>query len=131
MITSLQEFVELLSRSDEVSRLRVRSEVAHPSVWEDVIHLRPDLKRAMTLNKTLDEKILLILASDEDHSVRSDVAMMRRLSRELFLILAKDPDEKVRRRVALNKKVPRDILAILQNDQSASVAEAANERIRD
>jgi hypothetical protein len=129
MIESLQEFINLVERDDESSRLRLRSDFASSTVWEEVLLLRPDLKRAVTLNKTLDDRVLRLLANDPDHLVRSDIANRRGLPRDLFELLARDPNESVRARIAWNKKTPDEVLRFLLMDQSEFVAEPARKRL--
>lgn len=129
MIGSVQEFVDLVERGDEVSQLRLRSDMAPVAVWEEIISRHPELKRAVSLNKTLDEHIIRVLAKDPDPSVRVDIANRRGLPLDLFAQLARDPDESVRARIAWNKKTPVEVLHLLRSDPSEIVVEPAKKRL--
>jgi len=129
MIESYNEFMDLIERDDEESHHRLRTEAAAFSVWEEVLLLRPDLKRVVTLNKTLDDRVLRVLAKDEDPSVRCDVANRRGLPLDIFELLAGDPDESVRSRIAWNKKTPNDVLKRLLTDASEIVIEPVKKRL--
>lgn len=129
MIESFKEFVSLAEHDDEESHRRLKSEAAHIFVWEEVLSLRPDLKRLVTLNKTLDDQVLRLLAQDEDPSVRCDVANRRGLPLDIFELLARDLDESVRARIAWNKKTPIDILQRLLTDESPIVREPVKKRL--
>jgi len=129
MIESLEEFLGLVERDDESSHLRLKTEAAPLSVWEEVLSVRPDLKRIVTLNKTLDVQVLRLLAKDADASVRCDVANRRSLPVDLFESLARDSDESVRARIAWNKKTPDQILRHLLTDDSEIVTEPVKKRL--
>lgn len=129
MIESLEEFLDLVRRDDESSRLRLKTEAAPLSVWEEVLSQRPDLKRVVTLNKTLDEQVLRLLAKDSDSSVRCDIANRRSLPFDVFELLARDSDESVRARIAWNKKTPDQILRHLLTDESEIVTEPVKRRL--
>jgi hypothetical protein len=124
MIGSFQEFIDLV----ECGRT-LRHDSAPDSVWEEVLQRRPDLTRIVSLNKTISESILRLLAKHEDPLVRCDIANVRRLPRDVFELLARDPDESVRARVAWNKKTPEDILKRLAADESPVVNEPAGKRL--
>jgi hypothetical protein len=129
MIASFDEFVGLVERDDQESHFRLKTEAAPISVWEEVIFKRPDLRRVVTLNKTLEHDVLRLLARDEDSAVRSDVATRRALPIDLFEILARDEDESVRARIAWNKKTPEQVLKYLLNDESPIVLEPVKKRL--
>lgn len=129
MIESVQEFIGLVECGDEASQLRLRSDTALASVWEEILLLHPDLKRAVTLNKTLDECVIRQLAKDPDSSVRADIANRRGLPLDLFEVLAQDPDESVRARIAWNKKTPDAVLRLLLSDPSGIVVEPVKKRL--
>jgi hypothetical protein len=129
MIETLEEFLDLVERGDEGSHLRLKSEAAPLFVWEKVLSLHPELKRVVTMNKTLDEQVLRLLAKDVDASVRCDVANRRSLPSDLFDLLARDSDESVRARIAWNKKTPDQILRHLLTDESEIVTEPVKMRL--
>jgi len=129
MIESVQEFVDLVECGDEASQLRLRSDTAPVNVWENVLLQYPDLKRAVTLNKTLDERVIRLLAQDDDPLVRADIANRRGLPRDLFELLARDSNESVRERIAYNKKTPETVLRFLLADQSEIVLEPVKKRL--
>lgn len=129
MINSVQEFVDLVECGDELSQFRLRSDMAPVSVWEEIISQRPELKRVVSLSKTLDERIIRVLAKDPDPSVRADIANRRGLPLDLFPQLARDPDESVRARIAWNKKTPIEVLHLLRYDPSEIVVEPVKKRL--
>lgn len=129
MIKSLKEFLDLVERDDEESHFRLKTEAAPLSVWEEVLACCPDMKRVVTLNKTLDDKVLRMLAKDDDASVRSLVAMKRSLPFDVFELLSRDSDESVRSRIAWNKKTPDQILRFLLTDESDIVTEPVKRRL--
>lgn len=129
MIESVQEFVDLVERDDDVSRLRLRSDMAPVSVWEEIISRYPALKRAVTLNKMLDERVIRKLAEDPDPLVRADIANRRGLPSDLFALLARDSEESVRARIAWNKKTPESVLHLLLSDESEIVVESIKRRL--
>lgn len=129
MIESFKEFADLVERDEEESHFRLKTETAPVPVWEEVLSQRPDLKRVVTLNKTLNDQVLRLLAKDEDPSVRCDVANRRALPLEIFELLARDPDESVRARIAWNKKTPDEVLRHLLTDGSQIVIEPVKRRL--
>lgn len=129
MIESLAEFLNLVERDDDSSRLRLKTESAPLSVWEEVLSVRPDLKRVVTLNKTLGDEVIRLLAKDKDASVRSHIANRRSLPIEVFELLSRDPAESVRARIAWNKKTPEKILRRLLTDESEIVTEPVKRRL--
>jgi len=129
MFQSAKEFVAAASRGDVDSNLRVRTDSAPLEVWMDILGEHPEMKRTVTLNKTLPQGILAALARDPDPLVRTDIANTRRLTREVFEMLARDEDEGVRLRLAWNPKLPRDLLEKLSQDPCAVVAGKARERL--
>jgi hypothetical protein len=129
MIESFDAFVELADGDDEASRQRLRWDCAPVAVWEEVLRRRPDLKRTVTLNKTLGESVIRSLANDPDPSVRWDIANRRGLPVDLFDHLARDPDESVRARIAWNKKTPETVLRCLLADKSDVVLEPIRKRL--
>jgi hypothetical protein len=129
MIESLGEFLDLIERDDERSQMRLKMEAAPLSVWEAVLSVRPDLKRVVTLNKTLGDQVLRLLAKDADVSVRCDVANRRSLPLDVFEFLARDSNESVRARIAWNKKTPDQILRHLLTDESEIVTDPVKKRL--
>ena len=130
MFDTVREFVDLVESGDEASQLRIRLDHASTAIWKEVLRQRPDLKRVVTLNKTLDDDILRLLAKDGDYFVRMDVANRRGLPHDLFELLAQDANESVRARIACNKKTPLEILRFMIEDHSALVAKAAKKRLK-
>lgn len=129
MIESAQQYLDLIECGDEASQLRLRSDTAPTHVWEEILSQHPDLKRAVTLNKTLDECVIRLLARDPDPSVRADIADRRALPLDLFEVLARDADEMVRGRIAWNKKTPAEVLRLLALDPFDFVADPARKQL--
>ena len=129
MIESLEEFLDLVSRDDEGSRLRLKTEAAPLAVWEEVLFRHPDVKRVVTRNKTIEDQVIRLLAKDSDSSIRCDIANRRSLPLDVFELLARDSDESVRARIAWNKKTPDQILRHLLADESEIVAEPVKRRL--
>jgi hypothetical protein len=129
-MTTAKQIIEIAESGDLEVQRQITSIETSADVWLSLIRTRPDLRRAVTLNKGLPIEVLAELAADEDPAVRIDVAMKRQLSAELFLLLAADRDEGVRQRIALNPKVPTDILRTLAEDRSSLVSSAARRRLQ-
>lgn len=129
MIETFKEFINLVERGDEESHFRLRTESAPLSVWMEVLSQRSDLKRIVTLNKTLGDQVLRLLARDSEPSIRCDVANRRALPLDVFELLARDQDESVRARIAWNKKTPIEILRLLLDDESQIVIEPVKIRL--
>ena len=129
MIESFSEFLDLVDRNDASSHLRLRTEMAPESLWMEVISQRADLKRIVTLNKTLGDPVIRLLARDNDPLIRCDIANRRRLPLEVFDLLVRDPDESVRARIAWNKKTPNEVLKRLLTDESRVVIEAVRKKL--
>ena len=129
MLTKAEEYLSLVGSEDDGSRKKLRFGNATESVWLEIIAHHPHLKRTVTLNKSLPEPILRLLAKDADPAVRTDIAMKRTLPRDVFELLATDTDESVRARVALNQKTPHGLLQKLAGDVSWLVAESAQRRL--
>lgn len=129
MISSVDEFAALVLKGDEESLDRIRHDLASEEVWLNILAQRPDLVRALTLNKHLPEGVLRMLASHSSADVRCDVASRRALPSDVFDKLAGDLDETVRARIAWNKRTPRAILLRLSEDPSSIVREPAINRL--
>jgi hypothetical protein len=129
MISSADEFARLRTSEDRREYHRAAHDEAPESVWLEVIAKHPDLRGWVACNKTVPISILELLSSDHDVSVRSMVAMKRRLTEKLYRKLAEDHDASVRERIACNAKCPRDILLILTKDPESFVADAARRRL--
>jgi asparagine synthetase A len=124
-----EDFLGLIELNDEQSLQRLRSETATESVWEEIINKHPHARRAVTLNKTLPENILRLLARDTDPLVRADIAMRRALPEDIFAILSKDPEETVRARIVCNRKTPRALIQKLTDDSSIVVSSSAKKQL--
>ncbi len=129
MIESFEEFGAIVTNEDEASRARLRNDTIPAIVWTEVIENHPELKSALTLNKTLELAAMRLLAADADPDIRFRIAMIRRLPADLFEILAHDEDESVRVRIAWNKKTPEAVLRKLTLDSSPIVSTAAKDRL--
>jgi hypothetical protein len=129
-MTAVKQIIEIAESEDLDVQRQITSVEATADVWLSLVRERPDLRRAVTLNKRLPIEVLAELASDNDPSVRIDIAMKRQLSAELFVLLAADRDEGVRQRIALNPKVPTEILRSLAEDESSLVSSAARGRLQ-
>jgi hypothetical protein len=127
-VSSAEEYATLIDLGDPESQDRLRNETISEDVWLQIIAVRPDLVRAVTLNKNLPESVIRILALNTDPNVRSDIAMKRSLPADLFQKLSEDIDESVRTHIAFNKKTPRAILERLMDDDCPVVSEAARKR---
>jgi hypothetical protein len=128
MVTAEQIASIAESPNSQVQRQIVWLE-APADAWQELIRGRPELRRAVALNKQLPAEVLAELAGDDDVNLRVDIAMKRRLPRELFLLLANDADESVRHRVAFNAKTPIDIVRLLAEDSSTLVSTEARRRL--
>lgn len=124
-LTSAEEFERLLESDESKDRELARFGAGSSTFWIDVIAQRPHLKVWVVRNKLVPLEVLEVLASDDDDSVRSEVASKRRLSRQLLERLSRDTSESVRARIAHNSKTPRDILEWLCSDSSELVRIAA------
>jgi hypothetical protein len=82
-------------------------------------------------NKTVPLEILEALVYDPSADVRHAVAMKNKLSPQLLLLLASDEDESVRLRVAHNRNATIDSLRKLAADKSVDVSEVAKKRLAD
>ncbi len=129
MIRTMKEILDLIENDDPQQQKQIASVVASESVWFAFIEARPELRRAVTLNKHLPDSVLRKLARDDDRLIRFDVAMKRRLPMELFALLASDTDEGVRHRIAFNAKTPREIIQRLAEDPSPLVSAEARRRL--
>lgn len=129
VISSVEEFASLVLNGDEESQSRIRNDQAPQEVWLRIIASRPDLIRAVTLNKHLPECVIRTLAAHANADVRFDVANRRALPDDLFDKLAGDSDETVRARIAWNKKTPKAILVRLSEDRCPLVSEPAKKRL--
>lgn len=130
MIESFEEFEAIVAKEDEASRARLRNDTIPAIVWTEVIENHPELKRALTLNKTLEMAAIRLLAADADPAIRCDMADLRRLPTDLFETLANDEDESVRARIAWNKKTPEAVLRKLAEDSSPMVSTVAKEQLK-
>ena len=129
MIETIEEYLNLVEKGDKESQWRLKSDTAPLFVWEGLISLYPDLKRVVTLNKTLSDCVIRLLANDVDAAVRCDVANRRGLPLDVFELLARDSDESVRCRIAWNKKTPDHVLRFLLSDDYDIVTEPVKKRL--
>jgi hypothetical protein len=129
-ISSVQEFLTIVAEQQPEMQQALRNVEASEKTWLEILEAHPELKRLMTLNRTLPESVLQRLANDIDPNVRCDVANRRGLSASLFLELAHDTDESVRSRIAWNKKTPVDLLKGLSTDSAEIVRVPAREALK-
>jgi len=74
-------------------------------------------------------EILTVLAYDPNPEVRHSVAMKNKLPLALMLLLADDEDETVRRRIVHNRNTPTEVLRKLTADRILEIAEVAQRRL--
>lgn len=128
-MVTVEQIVSIAESPDPRVRRQIVSLDAPADVWRALLSSRPELRRAVALNKQLPAQVLADSAGDEDANVRIDVAMKRRLPPELHLLLANDADESVRHRVAFNPKTPIDVIRRLADDPSTLVSTEARRRL--
>ena len=131
VIESAEEFVRLRCSENMEDYHRAAHEEASEAVWRLVIEKYPDMKIWVVRNKTVPLTILKHLAEDDSETVRTDVAMKRKLSRELFEKLASDTSVSVRHAIGNNPKVPMDILQVLADDSDDWLREKVREKLAD
>jgi hypothetical protein len=93
-----------------------REAVSDEAIWHRVMAEYPELKVWVARNKTVPLSILRILATDDDPSVRREVAGKRKLDDELFVALAADEDERVRVALIANPKCPAILKETLRHE---------------
>ena len=78
--------------------------------------LTDDMKLKLANNKRTSKKILTILSTDEDWSIRWRVAINPNTPKEVLTILSTDEYWGVRWRVASNPNTPIEVVEKLKND---------------
>jgi antirestriction protein ArdC len=130
VIATAAEFVRLRTSEDPSEYGRAAQEEAPDSVWLELIHDYPEMRRWVAHNKTVPLSILEVLSRDESAAVRSAVADKRKLTTELRRLLSQDSDAGVRARVACNAKCEREILEVLARDPEVIVRSAAADKLK-
>jgi hypothetical protein len=125
MISSKEEFFDLLENEPRDVRRRAVHDEAPTDLWLDIVRNHPDARRSVAWNKTIPNEIMEILARDSDWHVRCDIAQKRKASTAVLEELSSDSAPVVRATVASNPRTPEALLRRLLNDSEPSVRTAA------
>ncbi|MEO5930142.1 MAG: hypothetical protein ABIR47_09425 [Candidatus Kapaibacterium sp.] len=132
MIETIEELIRFIETDDSELNESSSWEEAPEILWHELLLKYcddPDMRFAVTLNKTLPTSVLMVLAKDDSWRVRCTVAKKRRLEPSIRELLSKDENEAVRRGIAYNQKTPREILAKMVNDPVPDIAERVRKRL--
>jgi len=127
MITTVDEFYQIISSGDQEEWGRLRQEEAPLVVWMDFIQKYPEYKIDAMFIKSVPIEVLRVLVDDPEWRVRDGVASKRKIDYALFEKLSNDVHLYVRVGVLGNPKVPREIIERMLGDENASVREKARE----
>lgn len=129
MITSVEEFIEILSSDEESGTGESRSCRATENLWIQIISEYPHLKKWVAWNKTIPFNVLEILSGDDEPEIRWWIASKRKISVDLLEKFSKDVNSSVRERVVFNASTPVHILKELSLDTDADIAENAQRKL--
>lgn len=120
-IESADEFLELLNSDDPDARDRLRTDVATDEVWLETLYSYPQLAAWVATNETVSLRILRLIGTHSDATVRRHVVLTGRLVADDLRTLAADPDPQVRSAVACQLETGDDVLVSLLADQTDEV----------
>ena len=129
MIQSATEFIELRTSENQQEYSRASSDEAPLAVWYDVLNLYPEMAFWVAQNKTIPYEVLEKLALHPEARVRSMVAMKNKLEEKLLIVLSSDSEESVRMHVARHKKATRNVLNQLLNDSWPEIVKLVKTRL--
>ena len=131
MITSFEDYIDLLDNDDNAVFRRAVEEAVSEDVLFRTITERPELKKWIIHNKLVPDSVIILLAEDQDDNVRSRVARKRKLPFQYLVRLAQDQSEVVRSVVVHHPKITKQLLDILSHDKEPEIAEIARQRLSD
>lgn len=129
MIQSATEFIELRTSENLQEYLRASSDEAPLAVWYDILNLYPEMAFWVAQNKTVQYEVLEKLALHPDVRVRSMVAMKNKLEEKLLMVLSTDSEESVRMSVARHKKATKNVFNQLLNDSWPEIVKLVETRL--
>ena len=105
----------------------VNSNIAIPANFIQVMLKHPEsaVRRVLARKKTLDTKVLQLLAQDVSADVRRAIAERHDLTSKVMLLLGNDSDSDVRYKLAKNTSVDEKVLSKLIRDPEVDVVGAA------
>jgi len=108
-----EDFLGSLSPPTSYVELKATLEKLVDEVYSDPISKSFDVFKALALNPSCPEEILMKLVKDPDSEVRSAVAENSRMPAEILKALAKDKSREVRESVARNTSTPGETLNVM------------------
>lgn len=129
MIKSANEFIKLRLSSNPDDYFRAANEEAEHETWIDLINNHEDMREWVAHNKKIPLEIILILAKDDNSTVRHHIASKRKIPDDVKEILANDEDESIRMAIARNKSTPRFILETLAYDDWEEIVKVVEQRL--